>query len=180
MNDHPSHSAGRLYLEDLSVGQRFESGSHALDVEQILAFATAFDPQPFHLDDEAAKATLFGGLAASGWHTAAISMRLLVDGGLPLAGGIIGSGGELSWPRPVRPGDVLTVFSEVEAIAPSRSRPDRGMVRVRIETRNQVGEIVQVFTPSLVVSRRTHAGATGPVNENTTAPSMGDAIQVGG
>jgi acyl dehydratase len=90
---------GRLYLDDLHVGQRFSSGSHVLDAGQITAFAREFDPQPFHLDDEAAKATLFGGLAASGWHTAAVTMRLLVQSGLPLAGGIIGSGGELSWSK---------------------------------------------------------------------------------
>ena len=112
----------RLYLDDLHVGQRFTSGTHAIDAAQIKAYAREFDPQPFHLDDEAAKATLFGGLAASGWHTVAITMRLLVEGGLPLAGGIIGAGGEINWPKPTRPGDVLHVVSEVEEITPSRSR----------------------------------------------------------
>ena len=119
-----------------------------------------FDPQPFHLDDEAAKATLFGGLAASGWHTAAITMKLLVASGLPLRGGIIGSGGEVSWPRPTRPGDTLTVLSEIEEITPSRSKPDRGMMRVRSETRNQHGEIVQVLIAKLVVPRRATAAAS--------------------
>jgi acyl dehydratase len=147
----------RLYLEDLQVGQRFTSGTHEIDAAQIKTFAGQFDPQPFHLDDEAAKGTLFGGLAASGWHTAAISMRLLVESGLPLAGGIIGGGGEMSWPKPTRPGDVLRVVSEIEEVTPSRSRPDRGMVRVRNETRNQRDEIVQILIAKLVVPRRTPA-----------------------
>jgi acyl dehydratase len=147
-------SARRLYLDDLEVGQRFTSGTHAIDEVQIKAFARQFDPQPFHLDDEAAKDTLFGSLVASGWHTAAITMRLLVDGGLPLASGVIGAGGEISWPRPTRPGDILTVTSVIEEITPSRSRPDRGIVRVRSETRNQRDEVVQVLMPRLVVLRR--------------------------
>jgi acyl dehydratase len=147
----------RFYLEDLHVGQRFTSGTHAVDVAQIKAYAREFDPQPFHLDDEAAKSTLFGGLAASGWHTASITMRLLVDSGLPLAGGILGAGGEINWPKPTRPGDVLQVVSEIEEITPSRSRPDRGMVRARCETRNQRGEAVQVLIAKLVVPRRAAA-----------------------
>ena len=146
--------AAPLYLDDLHVGQRFSSGSHKLDEAQIRGFAREFDPQPFHLDDEAAKATLFGGLAASGWHTAAVTMRLLVQSGLPLAGGIIGSGGEISWLKPTRPGDTLSVVSEIVEITPSRSRPDRGSVRVRSETRNQHGDIVQTFTARLLVPRR--------------------------
>ena len=143
-----------LYLEDLRVGQRFVSDEARLDPESIRAFAAQWDPQPFHLDDEAAAATLFGGLAASGWHTAALTMRLLVTSGLPLAGGIIGSGGELRWEKPVRPGDTLRVECEILDITPSRSRPDRGMVRMRCLTINQHGETVQSFNPRLVVSRR--------------------------
>ena len=145
---------GRLYLEDLHIGQRFASGAHAVDEAQIKAFAGQFDPQPFHLDDATAKGTLFAGLAASGWHTAAITMRLLVDGGAPIAGGIIGAGGEVSWPKPTRPGDILHVQSEILDVTPSRSRPDRGMVTVRSETFNQRGEIVQTLTAKLVVPRR--------------------------
>jgi acyl dehydratase len=145
---------GRLHLEDFHVRQRFTSGSHAINAEEIKAFARQFDPQPFHLDEEAAKASLFGGLVASGWQTAAISMRLQVESGLPIAGGIIGIGGELNWPQPTRPGDILTVVSEVEEVMPSRSRPDRGTVRVRSETRNQRGEVVQVLIARLVVPRR--------------------------
>jgi len=147
----------RLYLEDLHPGQRFTSGSHTIDEAQIKAFANQFDPQPFHLDDEAAKGTLFGGLVASGWHTAAITMRLQVESGLPISGGIIGAGGEINWPRPTRPGDILHVESEVLEINPSRSRPDRGMVTVRSETRNQRGEVVQTLTVKLVAPRRPKA-----------------------
>jgi acyl dehydratase len=144
----------RLYLEDLRAGQRFTSGTHALDEAQIKAFAVQFDPQPFHLDDPAARGSLFGGLAASGWHTAAITMRLLVEGGLPLAGGVISAGGEISWPKPTRPADVLRVESEVIEIRPSRSRADRGTAIVRSDTRNQQGEGVQPLIARLVVPRR--------------------------
>jgi acyl dehydratase len=137
-----------------------------LEVDEIKSFAAQFDPQPFHLSEEAAKGTLFGGLAASGWHTAAITMRLLVESGLPLRGGIVGTGGEVSWPRPTRPGDTLTVFSVIEEITPSRSRPDRGMIRVRSETRNQENEIVQVLIGKLVVPKRapSSASAQAPVD----------------
>src|SRR5260221_11063819 len=115
--------AEALFLDDLAVGQRFSSGSHTLDEAQIKAFAAQFDPQPFHLDGQAAKATLFGGLAASGWHTAAITMKLLGEAGLPPSAGIIGSGGEISWPKPTRPGDTLHVGSEIENGTPPRARP---------------------------------------------------------
>jgi acyl dehydratase len=143
-----------LYLDDLAVGQRFTSGTHQLDAAQIVAFARQFDPQPFHLDDAAARGTMFGGLAASGWHTAAITMRLTVEGGLPLAGGFIGVGGEIGWPTPARPGDVLRVHSEIVEVRPSRSKPDRGIVTFRSETRTQRGDVVQVFTGTLIVPRR--------------------------
>ena len=146
--------ADLLYFEDILVGQRFATGTKLVDEAEIKQFAAAYDPQPFHLDDDAAKATLFGGLAASGWHTAAMTMRLLVDGGPPFAGGIIGGGGELSWPRPTRAGDILLVETEILEMTPSRSRPERGMVTVRNDTRNQNGEIVQSFTAKLVVRRR--------------------------
>src|SRR5271157_6011050 len=145
---------GPLYLDDLSVGQRFISATHQLDEDEIKAFAAKFDPQPFHLDGEAAKHSLFGGLAASGWHTAAITMKLLVGGGAPLAGGVIGAGGEIAWPRPTRPGDRLHVECEIIDTKPSRSRPERGMVTTRIETLNQRGEIAQLLTAKLVVPRR--------------------------
>ena len=142
------------YLDDLHVGQRFTSGRLEIDADQIVAFAREFDPQPFHLDDEAARGTLFRGLAASGWHTAALSMRLQVCGGLPIAGGIVGRRGEIEWPRPTRPRDVLHVESEVVAIEPSKSEPDRGRVTVRSETKNQRDEVVQIASMTLVVPRR--------------------------
>ena len=144
----------RFYLDDLHVGQRFLSRTYLIDAEQIKAFAGQFDPQPFHQDDELAKGTLFGGLAASGWHTAAITMRLLVDGGLPLAGGILGAGGDIAWPKPTRPGDTLQVESEVVAITPSRSRSDRGFATVRSRTHNQKNEVVQELMAKLIVPRR--------------------------
>lgn len=143
-----------LYLEDLAVGQRFTSESLIIDAAAIKAFAAEYDPQPFHLDETAAKASLFGGLAASGWHTAALTMRLLVRSGMPIAGGIIGGGGEIGWPRPTRPGDVLTVDTEILEITPSKSRPDRGTILMRSQTLNQKGEPVQVMTMKVIVPRR--------------------------
>ena len=154
MNPTQRSGGNPLYLEDLQTGQRFASRSIGISAEQIIAFATQFDPQPFHLDAQAAMASIFQGLVASGWHTAALTMRLLVDGGLPIAGGAIGTGGEISWPRPTRPGDVLSVESEILEIRPSRSKPDRGMVTAKCETRNQHGEIVQSMTCKLLVLRR--------------------------
>jgi acyl dehydratase len=142
-----------LYLEDLQPGQRFYSRAIGISAAEIIAFATQFDPQPFHLDAQAATSSIFQGLVASGWHTAALTMRLLVDGGLPIAGGAIGTGGEISWPRPTRPGDTLSVESEILEIRPSRSKPDRGIVTAKCETRNQHGEIVQSLTCRLVVRR---------------------------
>jgi acyl dehydratase len=142
-----------LYLEDLNVGQKFASRLQKVDAEAIKAYAREFDPQPFHLDEETARKSLFGGLAASGWHTASLTMRLIVES-VPLAGGVIGSGGELSWPRPTKPGDTLRVVTEVLEITPSRSRPDRGMITMRSTTLNQNDEAVQVFTPKVVVQRR--------------------------
>jgi len=150
-----------VYLDDLAVGNQFRSGEHAMDEAQIKAFAAQFDPQPFHMDDAAARATLFGGLAASGWHTASVTMRLQVTTGLPIAGGIIGAGAEVSWPRPTRATDVLHVVSEVLEIQPSKSRPDRGMVTVRSETRNQHGDVLQLSTVRIVVPRRPAADGAG-------------------
>ena len=148
----------KLALEDLRVGQTFVSGTHRVEADDIKRFAAEYDPQPFHLDDEAARDSLFGGLAASGWHTAAITMKLLVGSGLPLEGGIIGSGGELLWLRPVRPGDVLRVETKIQEITPSRSKLDRGAVQVHFVTRNQAGEPVLSFSPKLVVMRRRQPG----------------------
>jgi acyl dehydratase len=144
----------RLYLDDLHVGQRFTSDTHLMEEARIKGFAAEFDPQPFHLDEAAAEASIFQGLAASGWHTAAVSMRLLVTGGLPFANGIVGVGGEIAWPRPTRPGDVLHVESEVIGITPSRSKPNQGIVTVRSTTLNQRGEAVYLLTAKLLLSRR--------------------------
>jgi acyl dehydratase len=144
-----------LYFEDFVVGQKYGSGTLTVTAERIKSYAAEFDPQPFHLDEVAAKATFFGGLAASGWHTAGMTMRLLVDGEMQPAGGIIGAGmDELRWPTPTRPGDVLRVESEVLEVRPSKSRSDIGLVKVRCTTYNQAGEAVQVFQPSMMVNRR--------------------------
>lgn len=143
-----------LYLEDLHVGQRFVSSTHRMDEARIKEFAMEFDPQPFHLDDAAARASVFGGLAASGWHTAAVAMRLLVDGGLPLGNGIIGLGGDLAWPKPTRPGDTLHVESEILEITPSRSKPNQAIIKVRSTTLNQHGEAVHSFTSKCLVFKR--------------------------
>ncbi len=143
-----------LFFDDLAVGTRFESGTTTLDAAAIREFAARYDPQPFHLDDAAARTTLFGGLAASGWHTAAVTMRLLVES-VPIAGGLIGAGNDISWPRPTRPGDVLRVVTDVVEMTPSASRPDRGRVVMRSETLNQNGEAVQILLARLVVPRRT-------------------------
>jgi acyl dehydratase len=143
-----------LYLEDLYVGQRFTSGTHYMDEARIKEFAREFDPQPFHLEDAAAKSSVFGGLAASGWHTAAVAMRLLVESGLPFGNGIIGLGGELAWPKPTRPGDTLHVESEILEIVPSRSKPNQAIVKVRSVTLNQDGEAVHSFTSKCLVFKR--------------------------
>jgi len=142
-----------LYLDDLSVGQRFESRRHVLDADQITRFAAEFDPQPFHLGDEGARGTMFGTLAASGWHTMALTMRLLVES-VPLADGLIGASTEITWPRPTRPGMKLQVFSEIVDIRPSRSKPDMAIVTMRSETRDEQGEVVQIFTARMPVYER--------------------------
>jgi|SRR5215469_7447615 len=146
-----------LYLEDISAGMKFRAGSVKIGEADIIAFAKEFDPQPFHTDPEAAKNTIFKGLAASGWHTMALTMRMLVEGAAPLAGGIIGFGGEISWPRPTRPGDVLSVESEVIDLTPSRSKPNQGVVTLRSATTNQHGETVLILTSKNLVFRRGHA-----------------------
>ena len=143
-----------VYLDDLQVGQRFTSGTYVIEEAQIKAFAAEFDPQSFHLDESAAQASMFKGLAASGWHTAAVAMRLLVDGGLPFAHGLVGLGGEIAWPRPTRPGDTLRVESEIVEIRPSRSKPHQGIVTVRSTMLNQGGEAVYLLTARLLVLRR--------------------------
>jgi acyl dehydratase len=143
-----------LYLEDLRVGQRFTSGSYIMEAARMKQFAAEFDPQPFHLDESAAEASPFKGLAASGWHTAAVAMRLLATGSLQLANGLLGLGGEIAWPRPTRPGDTLHLESEILEITPSRSKPNQGIVTLRTTMLNQNGETVYVLTAKLLVPRR--------------------------
>jgi acyl dehydratase len=153
----PASDRTPLYLEDLTAGTVCSDGGETapITVEAITRYAREFDPQPFHLDDGAARKTLFGGLAASGWHTASLTMQLLVHHGLPLAGGIVGgSVDDMKWPRPVRPGDRLHIESEVLEVRPSKSKPEQGLVKVRTTTFNQNNEPVQVFTGTLIVPRR--------------------------
>ncbi|MHC8354178.1 MaoC family dehydratase [Pseudomonas sp. LB3P81] len=147
------HSWEKLYLDDLSLGQEFESDPVRVHQEAMLAFAREYDPQPFHLNAEEAKLSLFGGLAASGWNTAALTMKLLVAS-VPLADGIIGLNIELSWPTPTYPDDVLRLFSTVQAIEPSASKPDRGVVTLFMETLNQNDKVVQRATGKLLVFRK--------------------------
>ena len=143
------------YFEDFAVGQTFGSGRLRITKEQIKAFAAEFDPQPFHLDEDAALNTIFRGLAASGWHTAALTMRLLVESEIEPAGGVVGAGfDEFRWPRPVRPGDELHIESEVLEVRPSRSRSNQGVIKVRTTTLNQNDEAVQVQIANLIVPRR--------------------------
>jgi acyl dehydratase len=143
-----------LYFEDLAVGQRYFTATRRVDAAEIVEFAAKYDPQPFHLDPAAAKDSLFGGLAASGWHSAAMMMRLIVDSEFKPAGGIVGSGGELMWLKPVRPGDELHAESEIVELRESRSRPLQGVVKLRITMLNQDNEAVQTFAPTLLVKRR--------------------------
>ncbi|MBC8635531.1 MaoC family dehydratase [Caballeronia sp. EK] len=143
-----------LYLDDLKAGMQFDSPEFLVSEGDIRRFASEFDPQPFHLDETAAKASVFRGLAASGWHTAALTMRLLVSGGLPLAGGIVGMSVELAWVRPVRPGDVLRVVSTVQEVQRSRSKPSQGIATVMSETMDDSGEVVQRLVSKLLVTAR--------------------------
>jgi len=147
---------GGVYYEDLAVGQTFTSPARPISGERIGTFAAEFDPQPQHLDAASAEASIFGELVASGWHTCAHTMRLLVEGGMPaFAGGSMGRSVEgIDWPMPVRPGDTLHAVSELVEMRPSRSRPDRGIIRLRTMTLNQRGETVLVMTSVILVPRR--------------------------
>jgi acyl dehydratase len=153
----PAQQAAPIYLEDLIPGRRFTAGPVTVSAEEIIDFARQYDPQPFHLDDAAAKRHIFGGLAASGWHTAALTMRMVVQALAGLPWGIVGGGGDLQWTKPVRPGDTLRLEIEVLEVTPSRSKPDRGTALVRNRTLNAAGEEVQVFTVRLMVPRRPEA-----------------------
>jgi acyl dehydratase len=146
----------RVYFDDLAVGQTFHGGPQSVTRDELVEFAQRFDPQPQHLDEHLAAASMFGELVASGWHTAALTMRMLVDGASPrVEGGVIGAGiDDIKWPTPVRAGDVLEAMSEIVEMRPSRSRADRGLIKLRTTTRNQNGAVVQVLTANIVVPRR--------------------------
>ncbi|MBL8851812.1 MAG: MaoC family dehydratase [Planctomycetaceae bacterium] len=148
------HARQPLYFEDLHVGLRYVTGSRRIDEAEMVSFASEFDPQSFHTDGEAAKGSFFQGLVASGWHTAGVTMRLMVESGLPIAGGLIGAGAEIAWPRPTRPGTTVHVESEIIELRPLRSRPDRGIAVVRNETRDENGDVVQVMTAKMLIPRR--------------------------
>lgn len=152
----PEPSGERLYLDDLRVGQQFTSRAQLVDAEQIRQFAAEFDPQPFHLSEKGASGSIFGSLAASGWHTAAITMRLLVES-VPLADGLIGAELQLKWPKPTRPGMSLRVVSEILDIVPSRSKPQMAIVTMRSETRDEDDEPVQIVTVKMPVFKRSAA-----------------------
>jgi acyl dehydratase len=144
-----------LYVEDLTPGQTFKTGRRTLDAAAIKAFAREYDPQPFHTDEDAAKSTFFGELVASGWHTMGVTMRLIVEGEFRPAGGVIGGGvDEFRWPKPVKPGDTLTVVSEILEARPSKSRPEIGVARVRHVTYNQAGDVVQSLIANHVIQSR--------------------------
>jgi acyl dehydratase len=147
-----------LYLEDLEIGQSFRTDSFTIDADEMKAFAARFDPQPFHLDEAAAEKSVFHGLAASGWYTAAIAMRLIVTSGMRLGGGAVGLGGEIAWPRPTRAGDTLHVETEVLEVRRSRSKPNQGVVTLSHVTLNQKGETVYSFTAKVLAFSRPESG----------------------
>jgi acyl dehydratase len=146
---------GDLYFEDFTPGREFRTDGVTVTESQILDFALAFDPQPFHLDAEAAKQSIFGGLIASGFHTMALTFRLFAQT-RALAASSLGSPGvdELRWLRPVRPGDTLRATVQVLEQRPSTSKPDRGIVRLHWSTLNQRGEPVLTMTSMQLVRRR--------------------------
>ena len=147
-----------IFLEDLEVGRLFTAGPLTVTRDEIFEFARRYDPQPFHTDPEAAaKHPVFQGLAASGWHTGAIMMSLVVQAAGDLGWGVVGGGGDLQWRLPVRPGDSLRLEIEVKEVTPSRSRPDRGTVVCENRLINQDGAVVTTFTPRLVVPTRPKA-----------------------
>lgn len=143
----------KKYLEDLKIGDTWTSREVVMDIDGIKEFAQTYDPQPFHLDELKAQQTFFDGLAASGWQTACTTMRLMVET-IPIAGGLIGAGGEISWNVPTRPNDTLHIVATVIAIKPSKSKPDRGIVTVQINTINQNNEYAQQFTCKMLVFRQ--------------------------
>lgn len=142
-----------LYLDDLAVGDEFRSAEHPIDAAQIIAFASEFDPQPFHTDIEKAEHSFFGGLAASGWHAAALAMKLIVQS-LPLADGVIGASVEVKWLSPVRPGETLHVVSVIQEIVPSRSKPNQAILTVQTRMLNQDDLLKQTITSKMLAFKR--------------------------
>lgn len=141
-----------LYLDDLKVGDTFVSEKYQLSADKVKKFAREFDPQVFHCDEELAEETFFKGLAASGWHTAAITMKLLTNS-IPFADGIIGAGGEITWPQPTRPEDILYVKSTIREIKPSKSKPNQALLIVECKTLNQRNEVCQILLTKLLSFR---------------------------
>jgi acyl dehydratase len=154
----PEGASPPLYLDDFAPGQIYTAGPIPVSADAIKAYARQFDPQPFHTDETLAPSTFFRGLAASGWHTASLTMSLVVQA-LPIAGGVIGGGvDELRWPTPLRPGDELRLEGEIMEVRPSRTKPGQGLVRVRTTTLNREGQAVQTMIANLVVPRRPMEG----------------------
>lgn len=159
------------FLEDYQVGQTYSSSVARVESGRIRSFAAEFDPQPFHLSEEGAAGTVFGSLAASGWHTAAMTMRLVVEGTLRPAGGVVGLGfDEFRWPSPVRPGDELRAETEILEVRLSKSRPGHGVIKVRITTATQHGRPVQIAVGHLLVPGRDRKDAKEAEAMNTAAP----------
>jgi acyl dehydratase len=149
-----------LFFEDLTVGHVYRSGTLSVTAEEVTTFAARYDPQPFHLDADAATTSVFGGLVASGWLTASLTMRLMVMSDLKLGSGVIGLGVDsLRWPQPVRPGDTLCATVEVLAARGSESKPAFGVVKIRTTTTNQRDEVVQLMVSNVMVRRRGPGGA---------------------
>lgn len=145
-----------IYFEDLHIGQKFTAGDVLVTEEAIIAYGKQFDPQDFHTDPVKAKDTVFGELVASGWHTAGMTMRMIVDASPKMKGGMVGRSVEkIGWPRPVRPGDRLSVEVEVMELRPSATNPARGTMRTKNTTFNQKGEIVQEMEAIIFVPKRT-------------------------
>lgn len=150
-----------LYLEDLKAGDRFESESYEITNENIVAFAEHYDPQPFHLSDESAQESFFESLAASGWQVGSITMRLMAHT-LPIASGVIGGGVNIRWLSPTRPGDILYAEIDIIDVTESKSKPDRGLVKILVRTLNQNKEVRQTLECNLLVFKK-HSGMKGGI-----------------
>lgn len=141
-----------LYLEDLKVGDQFKSREYELTLDEIQEFASKYDPQPFHLEEDINGHPVFDGIVASGWQTSAITMRLWTEC-FPIAKGLIGSESSLRWPKPARVGDRLRVELEIVAITPSKTKSDRGIVSYVTQTKNQFDDVLLISTTKILVFR---------------------------